>query len=59
MTTTDQEKHEGKQKLIQEWFDGELSLEDLRFMEKEAVREESYVLAEVVKSAIDWINDLK
>lgn len=59
MEVTKQEKLEGKQKLCQEWFDGELSYEDLKLMEKEAVKEESFELAEVIKSAIDWIDKLR
>ncbi len=54
-----QDEKIGKQHLIQRVFDGELSILDLYKMEKEAVKEESYELAEVVKSAIDWINNTK
>ena len=50
---------EGKQKLIQDWFDGETSYQELQLMEQEAIKEESYELAQVMKSAIDWIDNLE
>jgi hypothetical protein len=55
---SDPKLKQSKEELIQGWYDGEITFQEIKELEQQAVKDQGYEIAEVVKEVIDIINKI-
>jgi hypothetical protein len=55
---SDPKLKQSKEELIQGWYDGEITFQEIKELEQQAVKDQEYEIAEVVKEVIDIINKI-